>query len=66
MKTLEELLKMKVHARNDTEFTPDFRVAVQSEKDGGQHIVIHPLGHAGDSLNFIVKGNKLIPYRGYL
>jgi hypothetical protein len=63
MKTLEELLKTKVRLRNDSEFTPDFRIAVQTAKDGGQHIIVHPWGHSGDTLAFVVKGNELTPYR---
>jgi len=64
MKTLEELLKMKVRTRNDTEFTPDFRVSVQEKVKAGTHILIHPLGYNGDTLNFIVQDNTLTPYRG--
>jgi len=64
VKTLENLLAMKVRTRNDIEFTPDFRVAVQGPKEGGTHIIIHPSGHNGDILDFIVKGNELIPFRG--
>ena len=64
MKTLEQLFKMKLKTRNDIEFVPDFRIAVQSEKESGLHIIVHPLGHDGDTLDFIVQGNKLIPYRG--
>ena len=64
MKTLEELLRMRIRTRNGIEFTPDFRLAVQSEKEGGTHVIVHPLGHDGDTLDFIVKGNELQLYRG--
>ena len=44
--------------------TPDFRISVQSEKEGGMHILVHAFGHAGDALDFVVKENSLIPFRG--
>ncbi len=63
-KTLEQLLKTKVRLRNQSEVTPDFRISVQSEKEGGMHILVHAFGHAGDALDFVVKENSLIPFRG--
>lgn len=56
--TLEDLLKTKVKI-DDKEITPEFRVAVQSETDKGIHFIIHPIGHNGTTLDFIVKGNEL-------
>ena len=61
MNTLESLLKMKVRTRNNVEFTPDFRLSVQSGSKDGIHVIIHPFGHDGKTLDFIVKNNKLIP-----
>jgi len=62
MKTLQELLEMKVTTKNnegDTspEFSPDFLVAVQAIHEDGVHIIIHPMDHNGDTLDFIVRGN---------
>ena len=64
MKTIEELLRMKVTATtsegNSTpEFSPDFRVAVQNIHHDGVHIIVHPLGHDGDTLDLFVRGNQL-------
>lgn len=63
---LQELLKMKVksqdHQGNEVEISPEFRVAVQSVySDGSVHIIIHPNGHNGETLDFLVKGNTLHP-----
>lgn len=68
MKTLQELLEMKVTTKNsegDTspEFSPDFRVAVQAIHEDGVHIIIHPMYHNGDTLDFIVRGNLLSSVR---
>ena len=66
MKTLYDLLKTKVPAKdkdgNAIEITPEFRVAVQDDKYDTIHIIIHPMGHSGATLDFIVKGNTLIPF----
>lgn len=64
MKTLEELLKMKVtttasDGNTTPEFSPDFRLAVQNIHHDGVHIIIHPFGHNGDTLDFFVRGNQL-------
>lgn len=63
--TLEDLLRMKVPGEdkdeNPIEITPDFRVAVQSAGEKAVHIIIHPNGHTGDTLDFYVSGNVLIP-----
>ncbi len=61
MKTLEQLLKTPAQMRNGVRFIPDFRVAVQEETRDGVHIIIHPSGHNGDTLDFRVKGNNLHP-----
>ncbi len=66
MITLEELLKTPVKMTNGKKFIPDFRVAVQEETPSGVHIIIHPSGHNGTTLDFRVKGNKLIAMRGIL
>ena len=39
--------------------TPDFRVSVQGEKDGGIHFIIHPNGHSGETLDFVVTDNEI-------
>ena len=57
--TLEELLNTKVVDDNKIEFTPDFRVSVQNETEEGIHIIIHPYGYNGETLDFYVKGNTL-------
>ena len=63
MKTFEELLRMTVDAKdkddNPVEISPEFRVAVQGEKFGGIHIIVHLSGHSGDTLDFVVKGDRL-------
>ena len=64
MPTLQDLLSMKIDAENPLngepiQLTPDFRVAVQGERDGGVHFIIHPNGHNGDTLDFVAKGDKL-------
>jgi len=64
MKTLQELLEMKVQSEGingSVEITPDFRVAVQGIHEYGVHIIVHPMGHNGDTLDFIVKGNTITP-----
>lgn len=57
----DELLEMKVIGQdkdgNDIELSPEFRIAIQGKKMGGIHIIVHPIGHNGDTLDFIVKGN---------
>ena len=66
MSTLENLLRMTVPAKdkdgNDINVTPEFRVAVQHIRDDGVHIIIHPNGHSGDTLDFVVSGNELKPF----
>jgi len=65
MSTLEQLLNMKVRAdtmQNGKEvfITPDFRITVQKKTLDGIHIIIHPMGHNGETLDFIVRDNTLI------
>lgn len=63
--TLEELLRSKVSLNMPAplsgakEVTPDFLVAVQDQTPEGVHIIIHPDGYNGDTLDFLVSGNTL-------
>ena len=61
--TLQQLLEITVTSKdkdnNDIEVSPDFRVAVQQDVDGGIHFIIHPYGHNGETLDFLVIGNEL-------
>lgn len=62
--TLEELLSTTVPAKdkdgNDIEISPDFRIAIQGYPfDGGIHFIVHPFGHSGETLDFVVTGNTL-------
>ena len=62
--TLEDLLSTTVPCKdkdgNDIEISPDFRVAIQGRPyDGGIHFIIHPFGHSGETLDFVVTGNTL-------
>lgn len=62
--TLEQLLRMQVKAPrvipgSDTKYSPDFRVAVQEVTNDGVRIIIHPHGHDGETLDFVVTGNEL-------
>lgn len=63
--TLQQLLETTVTSENKdgqpVEISPDFRVAVQQVKSGGLHFIIHPQGHNGETLDFIVRGNELEP-----
>ena len=66
MKTLEDLLRMTVKGRSavtqqEINYPPQFRVSVQNIRDGGVHFIIHADGHNSDTLDFIVKGNTLVP-----
>lgn len=68
--TLEDLLRMTVPvgpgcvAPEGTPMSPDFRVAVQHIGGDGVHIIVHPMGHNGETLDFVVSGNKLEPRGG--
>jgi len=63
--TLQQLLETTVASKdkdgNPVEISPDFRVAVQQVKNGGLHFIIHPDGHSGGTLDFVVRGNELKP-----
>lgn len=68
MKTLEQLLKTKMPVTDKDghaiEVTPTFRVAVQGERNGGTHIIVHPAECSGDTLDFVVRGNELLSLAG--
>ncbi len=61
--TLEQLLKTNTVSQdkdgNEIHITPDFRIAVQRERYGGLHFIVHPLGVDGETLDFVVHGNTL-------
>ncbi len=41
------------------EYSPPFEVAVQSITEEGVHIIIHPSGVNGDTLDYLVTGDTL-------
>ncbi|WP_421921625.1 hypothetical protein [Marinobacter salarius] len=62
--TLEEQLKTKKIVRSpvteqEVSVPLSFIVDVQEEREDGVHFIIHPLGHSGDTLDFVVNGNDL-------
>ena len=63
--TLQQLLATNVTSKdkdgNKIQVSPSFRVAVQGERDGGLHFILHPAGHSGETLDFVVRGNELEP-----
>jgi hypothetical protein len=65
--TLEELLRMTVPvpagcvAAEGTPMSPDFRVAVQEITEAGVHVIVHPFGHNGQTLDLLVSGNSAVP-----
>ena len=63
MGTLEELLRMKVPAKdkdkNPIDITPEFRVSVQGEFGGGIHFLIHAMDHNSDTCDFVAKGDEI-------
>ncbi len=65
MVTLEKLLNMTIDGydkdNNPNHITPDFRLIVQSGNHDGVKILIHPIGFNGETLDFVVKDNTLIP-----
>lgn len=65
METLEDLLKTKVRARNGSRYTPEFRISVQTTKNGGEHIFVHQMESTKSdlTLEFIVKDNVLTPFK---
>jgi len=64
MISLEQLFQTKIKTRNNTEFIPDFRVAVQSPKDGMVHVLIHPFGYKGEAVHYLIKENEAKPFGG--
>lgn len=60
---LEELLRTQVECEdgrgNTVQISPEFRVSVQGERDGGLHFIIHAHGYDSETLDFVVKGNEL-------
>lgn len=58
MKTLEDLLRMKVQI-NGSKASPDFRVAVQCESESGVQVIVHALGHNSDTLALLVHGDEI-------
>lgn len=72
--TIEELLSMKVlsenHRQEPIQVSPEFRVAVQKITTEGVHIILHANGHDSDTLDLLVKDDKVTiidnsPYRTY-
>jgi len=63
--TLQQLLETTVISQdkdgNNVEVSPDFRVSVQKVINGGLHFIIHPSGHDGETLDFVVTGNTVEP-----
>lgn len=57
--TLEQLLRMQVKYPNGNYGSPEFRVAVQGERDGGVHFIIHASGHDSETLDLVAVGNEL-------
>lgn len=57
MKTLEDYLK----ENKDKAFLDHSLKFNFIDEDGRVHVYIHPLSVDGDTLDFIVKDNKLIP-----
>lgn len=68
-KTLESLLRMTVPVGpgcivpEGTPMSPEFRVAVQQVMEDGVRIIVHASGYNSDTLDFIVRGNSLVPVR---
>lgn len=65
--TLEDLLRMTVPvgpgcvAPEGTPMSPEFRIAVQEITDIDVRIIVHPLGHNGETLDLRVTGNTVQP-----
>ncbi len=70
MTTLEDLLKMTVPvpagciSPEGTPMSPEFRVSIQSIAAEGVHFIIHANGHDSDTLDFVARGNELLPANG--
>ena len=61
--TLEDLLRMQVEFPNGKSGAPDFRIAVQETGDQGVRVIIHPIGHNGQTLDRWVKGDAVTPVK---
>lgn len=62
--TLEGLLRTKLETKNGGTGEPvsvphSFVVGIQHEDEDGVHFIIHPLGHSGETLDFVVAGDEL-------
>ena len=70
--TLEDLLRMTVPvgpgciSPEGTPMSPEFSVSVQGMGEAGVYFIIHARGHDSETLDFIVKGNKLEQLMEYL
>ena len=72
---LEQLLRMTVPvpegcvAPAGTPTSPEFRIAIQKIIDDGPitgvHIIVHPNGYNGDTLDFVVVGDQLMTLEKY-
>lgn len=63
--TLEQLLRMTVPvgpgcvAPEGTPMSPDFRIAVQEITADGVRVIVHPMGHNGETLDLNVVGDTV-------
>lgn len=48
-------------APEGTPASPDFLLSIMEIRDNGIHFIIHPHGHDGDTLDFVVSGNNINP-----
>lgn len=52
--TLEELIReVKDHI--------EYRMAIQNIKEDKVHVIVHPMGVDGSTIDLVVKGNKITP-----
>jgi len=56
--TFEKMLRKKIR-RNDLEYSPDFRIVIQSETEYGVKIMMHALGEQGKAVSFYVRNNEV-------
>lgn len=61
VKNLEWVLRIKKRMRNGTQFSPDFRISIQDEKDDGVSFLMHPMGMRNNVFRFRSKGNEIFP-----
>ena len=64
IRKLYELLSMEVEIDSPVlgkkvMITPEFRVAFQGNKQGGKHFIIHASGHNSDTLDIVVKPDRI-------